>query len=285
MCLLEYYRKLNHIVPKLHRLWSNPLHTYAHNKYSIYLRTIFLGIPIIIVFESLHFILAPGSFNCQFDYGPCGWTQDKSDVFDWTKRSGGTDTTGTGPKGDHTSGCKYYSYNSFRSHLWTHFTDNWLIMSHNHHFSKDWKILEKTIFYDLVLLYCFRCCNAKYFLQNLVFIYFTARKKGGIYLCIFIYSFSAGAYYYIESSSPRRINDTARFISPIQIASASSTPYCVTFWYQMYGSHVNMLNVYLKYGSNLGSPIFTKQGSQGQPWKQGQVTIQPRAPYNVSRLK
>lgn len=49
----------------------------------------------------------------------------------------------------------------------------------------------------------------------------------------------------------------------------------------MYGSHVNKLNVYLKYGSNLGTPIFFKQGSQGQQWKQGQITIQPTAPFNV----
>lgn len=48
-------------------------------------------------------IAAPGQFSCPFDFGPCGWTQDKTDVFDWIKRSGATPTVGTGPTGDHTT--------------------------------------------------------------------------------------------------------------------------------------------------------------------------------------
>jgi len=34
----------------------------------------------------------------------CVWTQDKNDQFDWTRHSGTTPSSGTGPDGDYTSG-------------------------------------------------------------------------------------------------------------------------------------------------------------------------------------
>lgn len=34
----------------------------------------------------------------------CGWTQDKTDQFDWTPKAGHTTSSGTGPSADHTSG-------------------------------------------------------------------------------------------------------------------------------------------------------------------------------------
>lgn len=42
--------------------------------------------------------------TCNFDYDTCGWTQLKTDQFDWTRQKGGTILPGTGPSGDHTSG-------------------------------------------------------------------------------------------------------------------------------------------------------------------------------------
>ena len=45
----------------------------------------------------------------------------------------------------------------------------------------------------------------------------------------------AGYYLYIESSSPRLLNDTARIYSPVYGADSSSGG-CFTFWYHMYGS-------------------------------------------------
>nr|CAB3263600.1 MAM and LDL-receptor class A domain-containing protein 1-like [Phallusia mammillata] len=42
-------------------------------------------------------------FNCTFDTGFCGWTQDtKQDDFDWTRANNGTSTLNTGPEADHT---------------------------------------------------------------------------------------------------------------------------------------------------------------------------------------
>ena len=40
---------------------------------------------------------------CDFENSQlCGYTQDKTDVFDWTRGSGNTDSYQTGPSNDHT---------------------------------------------------------------------------------------------------------------------------------------------------------------------------------------
>lgn len=50
--------------------------------------------------------------NCDFETSNiCGYTQDKSDDFDWTRASGGTTSAGTGPSSDHTYGTKAGKYN------------------------------------------------------------------------------------------------------------------------------------------------------------------------------
>ncbi|KAH3887662.1 hypothetical protein DPMN_011680 [Dreissena polymorpha] len=41
----------------------------------------------------------------------------------------------------------------------------------------------------------------------------------------------------------------------------------------MIGSDIRALNVYLKQGANLGSPIFTRAGTQGPNWLLGQIPI------------
>lgn len=42
-------------------------------------------------------------YDCNFESGGiCRWTQDKTDIFDWTFSSGPTGTGKTGPTNDHT---------------------------------------------------------------------------------------------------------------------------------------------------------------------------------------
>ncbi|XP_071508385.1 MAM and LDL-receptor class A domain-containing protein 1-like [Diadema antillarum] len=49
-------------------------------------------------------------FECDFDSGTCGFTQDTTDDLNFVRHSGSTPTTGTGPSGDHTSGSGHYMY-------------------------------------------------------------------------------------------------------------------------------------------------------------------------------
>lgn len=54
-------------------------------------------------------------------------------------------------------------------------------------------------------------------------------------------SFLSGHYMYIESSYPRKQNDTARLISPVY--KATHGEHCLQFYYNMYGADVGALNV------------------------------------------
>ncbi|KAL9953500.1 hypothetical protein ACROYT_G040923 [Oculina patagonica] len=54
----------------------------------------------------------PAVTSCDFDSSLCyGWQQSYSDVFDWTRQSGSTSSSSTGPSSDHTSGYgKFFTY-------------------------------------------------------------------------------------------------------------------------------------------------------------------------------
>lgn len=76
---------------------------------------------------------------------------------------------------------------------------------------------------------------------------------------------------YIETSAPRRPGDKARLISPPINGKYAQ---CVSFYYHMYGPHVKSLNVYLTSGnSTVGSPAWTRQGTQANAWVMGQLQI------------
>ena len=83
--------------------------------------------------------------------------------------------------------------------------------------------------------------------------------------------FSAGYYMYIETSAPVKPGDKARLISPGLNGAAQ---FCITFWYHMYGPHINALNVYLAQNTTLGTPVWRRSGTQGNKWNKGTFTIQ-----------
>ena len=96
------------------------------------------------------------------------------------------------------------------------------------------------------------------------------------------YFFCVGRYVYIEVS-PQRPKESARLVSPVISVSSASTK-CLTFWYHMYGPHVGSLNVYAN-ATTLGSPIWSKNGTQGNQWKQAiDLEIQMSQSYSVSLL-
>lgn len=97
------------------------------------------------------------------------------------------------------------------------------------------------------------------------------------------YLISGGYYMYIETSSPRHPNDTARLVSPnVQISNQAR---CLKFWYHMYGAHINRLNVYLRSGAALGTPVWTRQGTQGNSWKLGTIDITKTTQFQVLEFK
>ena len=50
------------------------------------------------------------SFMCDFSFDTCGWTQDMTDNYNWTRFKGPTSSQSTGPTGDHTNGSKELFY-------------------------------------------------------------------------------------------------------------------------------------------------------------------------------
>ncbi|XP_055957693.1 MAM and LDL-receptor class A domain-containing protein 2 [Patella vulgata] len=87
-----------------------------------------------------------------------------------------------------------------------------------------------------------------------------------------------GYYMYIETSTPRVKGDKARLVSP-QVDGG--TPRCLIFWFYMYGTHVDNLNVYIKTRPNLGKPVFNRQGTKGQKWHQVLVDVNVKTSYQV----
>lgn len=92
-----------------------------------------------------------------------------------------------------------------------------------------------------------------------------------------------GWYVYIETSFPRQVNDTARILSPtIKADGSQKSIHCVSFWYHMYGPHVDTLRLYQKVGSTLGKPKWVRQGDQGNQWIQGEYTVEHTKDVQVS---
>lgn len=75
--------------------------------------------------------------------------------------------------------------------------------------------------------------------------------------------------YYIYTEASGNSNKTARIISPVVRTTGTL---CVSFWYHMYGVHINTLNMYLKNNGALNN-LWTKSGNQGNKWINGLVDI------------
>lgn len=86
---------------------------------------------------------------------------------------------------------------------------------------------------------------------------------------------SLGYYVYIETSGKK--NKTAQVVSSRQSSTADR---CLTFWYHMFGTHINTLNVYQD-----KTVIWSRTKNQGNVWKKGTVTLKGGAsPYEVRSI-
>ena len=78
---------------------------------------------------------------------------------------------------------------------------------------------------------------------------------------------------YIETSWPRKANDSAALISPTFIGNGTKVTYCLWFAYHMYGPHVDSLRVYTKSMGQSKPPVWERRGSQGPNWRHGEAQI------------
>lgn len=88
---------------------------------------------------------------------------------------------------------------------------------------------------------------------------------------------------YIETSWQRQ-NDTAILESAMVPATIGklNNMVCLQFWYHMHGQHVDTLNLYIKRGQQIpAQPVWTKNGTQGNSWKLGQVAVKSSTPFQV----
>ena len=74
----------------------------------------------------------------------------------------------------------------------------------------------------------------------------------------------AGYYVYIETSCPRRLNDSAI----LTFTGSNSSGVCFSFYYHMYGNTTNTLNIYSR-----GQKVWSKSGNQGNVWKRDNFSI------------
>ncbi|XP_071486324.1 MAM and LDL-receptor class A domain-containing protein 1-like [Diadema antillarum] len=88
-----------------------------------------------------------------------------------------------------------------------------------------------------------------------------------------------GYYAYIESSSPRLIGETARLLSG-PLRSTRGQPYCLSFYYHMFGGDIGSLNFYMLDGST-ERLIWTKSRTQANEWRRGQHIITSTAGYEL----
>ena len=87
-----------------------------------------------------------------------------------------------------------------------------------------------------------------------------------------------GHYLFIEASMPATAGEKARLIS--KTFSGSNNSICFIFSYNMYGSGMGSLNIYLE-SSEGKQLVFSKVGDQGQSWHTVHLDLQSSRDYNI----
>ena len=102
-------------------------------------------------------------------------------------------------------------------------------------------------------------------------------------MCVTIiyYSIHLGYYIYTEASSPRKIGDKARLISP-QYLPKSNGQECVTFWFHMHGANIGSLNVYIRQSQQSDKLVWTMRGNEPDLWYYATIQVNATQLYQVN---
>uniref|UniRef100_A0A2C9KDP3 MAM domain-containing protein n=1 Tax=Biomphalaria glabrata TaxID=6526 RepID=A0A2C9KDP3_BIOGL len=222
----------------------------------------------------------PNPRTCSFSNDTCLWRnlQDGSDDFDWLRNKGETASFQTGPSSDHTSGGPggYYMY----------------IESSNRRLGERARLASQVFFFSSspavvnLLLPTLYDCNFESgfcgWVQDTQDQFDWSRSQGPTGstqtgpLIDHTKGTAQGWYAYIEASTPRVANDSARLIS--QVINPGQR--CLRFYYVMYGTTVYQLNVYVQQGSQK-TRIFRMEGEKGLSWLSASIPINPWTPYQL----
>lgn len=176
------------------------------------------------------------SQSCDFEKDRCKWTDYKKDKFDWTRQTGSTGSTGTGPTSDHTSLVKILNVTT---------TDGKkCVFPFKYNGKMNYKCLSSAL--------RTWCATTKDYDKD---------AKWG-------FCNPTGFYLFIETSSPRKQGDNAVLLSP----TLSGTK-CLSLWYHMFGPHIDRLMIKALSGSKLTNSYWIKRGTKGNKWLNSNVTI------------
>ena len=102
-------------------------------------------------------------------------------------------------------------------------------------------------------------------------------KSSDMCFCILL---ASGWYIFIETSFPRRPNDAAKLVSANVPGSSAGGGKCLSFWYHMYGAHINALRVYVRSDSK-DTLLWSKTGTRGDKWLQAALTVNIRTYFQA----
>ncbi|XP_066292880.1 MAM and LDL-receptor class A domain-containing protein 1-like, partial [Branchiostoma lanceolatum] len=305
-----------------------------------------------IAIDDISFRTTPCGGDCDFDTTLCGYQQDNTDDFDWTRQKDSTGTSDTGPSSDHTSGSGLFMYIEasnrqpgdvarlispvlssdtrcleFWYHMYGSDTEGLRVYQSSTGSSQlgtpiwsltgdqgdAWHNATVDLMSGSNLYVVFEGVRGNHFHGDITIddVSFRTTSCDGGGDCDFDtdvcsyqqdrtddfdwareYGISMtsntgplsdhtgnGYYMYIEASSPQQPGDVARLISP----SLSTNTRCLEFWYHMYGSSIGELRVYQTPTDNpqLGTPIWSLAGDQGNVWDQARLDLAAVTNFNV----
>lgn len=105
--------------------------------------------------------------------------------------------------------------------------------------------------------------------------------------CLYSPLHQIGSYVFLESSSPRKENDTAVMVSQ-QFNAIAGQKRCLNFWYHMYGSSIGSLEIiYRVYSGSKPEKVLWRlngqqHNSEKSPWLNARVPIDMSADHSVS---